>query len=211
MPGCTVVFFGFASLGFISFVTELFKCFDRLPGQARNTVLRKIIYSFYRTVIKQWYIFRKSWSLHRAIGIKFSTLRNFYLWRLSLISFIYYQLATCLELIGSDSEERKLQKRNCFVSCDLVNNMIMTSSVAFSSIFNLFEGVLFALGVCVKSCNTGDSRVILNLLTTVQRAKHQSSDHQKHVIHGDFWKLGRIRDQDYVWQCGSGKQNVQQL
>lgn len=46
-------------------------------------------------------------------------------------------------------------------------------------------------GFVLNLCRPGD-RIVLNLLTTVQRAKHQSSDHRKNVIHGDFWKTGHF-------------------
>ena len=50
--------------------------------------------------------------------------------------------------------------------------------------------VLLASGLCIKSSNASSEMVILNLLTTMQRAKRQGSDQQENVIHAsDFWKL----------------------
>ena len=59
MPGCAVVVsFGFASLVFISFVTELFKYFDRIPGQARNTELGQKLFIIFTELQSSHGLFR---------------------------------------------------------------------------------------------------------------------------------------------------------
>ena len=56
--------------------------------------------------------------------------------------------------------------------------------------FPHLESVLLASGLCIKSSNASSEMVILNLLTTMQRANRQGSDQQENVIHAsDFWKL----------------------
>jgi len=81
MPGCTVVFFGFATLDSISFGTKLFKYLVACR-QARNTELRKIFTFFTEVLLNKRLFFgltilEKGWSILRAVGIKFSVVRIF--------------------------------------------------------------------------------------------------------------------------------------
>lgn len=121
-------------------LTELFKCFDRMQAHTKQRYVKLFIIFreqlWNKNLFSDSRSFSKSWFL---IGLGRSRFPSAVIWnfvysaRLIFDSIIYYQLAKCLEFIGPDLDEEKLQKRKWLSKCDLANNVILTSFVAFST------------------------------------------------------------------------------